>query len=95
MLTPLVDWVEKRDRPGPVVAAGVNFNATTYQVLGNYLTGSFINAPTSRSRWLCPYPRQARFTGATTLVNGLPVASNPADLGSASNDTCIQPPRVQ
>lgn len=27
-------------------------------------------------------------------VNGVPVAINAADLASASNDTCIQPPQV-
>jgi hypothetical protein len=38
---------------------------------------------------LCPWPQQARFTGATTLVNGVPVASNPSALASASNYACI------
>jgi Tannase and feruloyl esterase len=102
MLTPLVSWVENGTAPstGPVstiTATGVNFNATTYQVLGNYIMGPypagypgpFISAPTTRNRPLCPYPQQARFTGRVTISNGVPVASNPADLASASNYTCI------
>jgi feruloyl esterase len=91
MLTPLVNWVEHATAPGPVSATGVNFNATTYQVVGNYITGGFVNAPTTRSRPLCPYPQQTRFTGSTTLVNGVPVASNPAGLANAANYTCIEP----
>lgn len=94
MLTPLVDWVEKGVAPGPITATGVNFNATTYQVVGNYITGGFVNAPTMRSRPLCPYPQEARFTGRTTLVSGVPVASNPADLANAANYTCIAPQRA-
>jgi feruloyl esterase len=94
MLTPLVNWVENGAAPSTspvstITANGVNFNATTYQVLGNYITGPFISAPTTRSRPLCPYPQQARFTGSVTVSNGVPVASNPADLASASNYTCI------
>jgi len=77
--------------PGPVSATGVDFNATTYQVVGNYITGGFVNAPTTRSRQLCPYPQQARFTGSTTMVNGIPVAANPTDLANASMYKCIQP----
>ena len=91
MLTPLVDWVEHGVAPGPIPATGVNFNATTYQVVGNYITGTFVNAPTTRSRPLCPYPQEARFTGPTTLVGNVPVASNPADLASAARYTCIEP----
>src|ERR1700722_15988124 len=91
MLTPIVNWVEKGAAPMGVPATGVNFNATTFQALGNYITGGFINAPTTRSRLLCPYPRQARFTGATTVSNHVPVAANPADLASAANYTCVQP----
>ena len=45
--------------------------------------------PTTRSRLLCPYPQQARFTGKVSLVNGVPVASNPSDLASAANYACI------
>ena len=58
-------------------------------MVGNYITERFINAPTTRSRMLCPYPQQARFTGKTTLVNGVPVASNPSDLANAANYACI------
>jgi feruloyl esterase len=92
MLTPVVNWVENGTPPGPITATGVNFNATTYQVVGNYITGAPVNAPTQRSRPLCPYPQQARFTGGTTLMNGLSVVINPADLANASNYVCIQPP---
>jgi Tannase and feruloyl esterase/FG-GAP-like repeat len=88
-LTPLVNWVESGAQPAGVTSSGTNFNAATYQVVGNYITGGFINAPATRSRTLCPWPQQARFTGSTTLVNGVPVASNPSDLANASNYTCI------
>ena len=88
-LTPLVNWVEKATPPAGVPASGTNFNAATYQVVGNYITGTFVNAPTTRSRLLCPYPQQARFTGKVSLVNGVPVASNPSDLASAANYACI------
>jgi hypothetical protein len=94
MLTPLTDWVEHGTAPGPVTATGVNFNATTYQVVGNYITSGFVDAPTTRSRPLCPYPQQARFTGRKTVVDGAPVAANPADLANASNYTCVEPPTV-
>lgn len=92
MLTPLVNWVEKGAAPGAISATGVNFNATTYQVVGNYITDTFVNAPTTRSRPLCPYPQQARFNGFTTIVNGVPVALHPADLANVANYTCIEPP---
>ena len=91
MLTPLVNWVEKGTPPAGIPATGVNFNAATYQALGNYITGTFVNAPTTRSRPLCPYPQQAHFTGSTTVMNGVLVAANPADLASAANYTCVQP----
>jgi hypothetical protein len=68
MLTPLVNWVENRTAPGPIPATGVTFNARVYQVVGNYITDTFVNAPTTRSRPLCPYPQQARFTGSTTMT---------------------------
>jgi feruloyl esterase len=93
-LTPLVSWVEQGAGPSSVPATGVNFNAATYQALGNYITGSFVNAPTSRSRLLCPYPQQARFTGPISLVNGVPVAKNPSDLASSSKYTCINSVQV-
>jgi hypothetical protein len=93
-LTPLVKWVEQGTAPAAVAASGTNFNAATYQVVGNYLTGSFVNAPTTRSRLLCPFPQQARFTGPVSLVNGVPVATNPSDLASSSNYTCITATQV-
>lgn len=89
MLTPLTQWVENGTPPGPVPATGVNFNAATYQV--GFVSGSPENAPTARSRPLCPYPQEARFTGSTTIVSGVPVATNPADLANASNYACIMP----
>ena len=92
MLAPLTAWVENGTAPGPINATGTNFNAATYQVVGNYVTDTFVNAPTTRSRPLCPYPQQARFTGSRTVVQGVPVAVNPADLGQAANYTCVQPP---
>ena len=93
-LTPLVNWVEQSAAPAGVAASGKNFNAATYQTVGNYITGSFVNAPTTRSRLLCPYPQQARFTGPISLVNGVPVAKNPSDLASSSNYTCINVTQV-
>jgi hypothetical protein len=91
MLTPLVKWVENDSAPGSVDATGVNFNATTYQV--GFVSGQPDNAPTTRTRPLCPYPQQARFTGPRTVVNGVPVALNPSDLADSVNYTCIRPPR--
>jgi feruloyl esterase len=93
MLAPLTAWVENNNAPGSVDATGTNFNATTYQVVGNYITDTFVNAPTTRSRPLCPYPQQARFTGNRTVVNGVPVALNVTDLSQAVNYTCVRPPR--
>ena len=89
MLTPLMQWVEDGTAPGPVAAKGVNFNSTTYQV--SFVAGAPDNAPTTRSRPLCPYPQEARFTGSTTVVGGTPVATNPSDLANASNYECITP----
>lgn len=91
MLTPLTQWVEKGIPPGPITASGVNFTATEYQGL-SFITGAPDNAPATRSRPLCPYPKEARFIGSKTVVNGVPVATNPADLAVASNYTCIMPP---
>jgi feruloyl esterase len=91
MLTAVANWVENGTAPAGIPASGTNFNATNYQVVGNYITGGFVNAPTTRNRLLCPYPQQARFTGATTISNGVPVANNPADLANAANYTCVQP----
>ena len=93
-LTPLVNWVENGVAPAGVAASGTNFNAATFQTVGNYITGSFVNAPTTRSRLLCPVPQQARFTGPISLVNGVSVATNPSDLASSSNYTCINATQV-
>ena len=94
-LTPLKDWVENGAAPGPVNATSgaTAFSATTYQVVGNYITGAPVSAPTQRSRPLCPYPQQARFTGSTSVVNGVTVATPSSQLASASNYVCIQPPQ--
>ena len=90
MLTAVANWAENGTAPAGIPATGINFNATTYQLVGNYITNGFVNAPTTRSRLLCPYPQQARFTGATTVSDGVPVAANPADLASAANYKCVQ-----
>jgi hypothetical protein len=89
MLTPIREWVEQGKAPGPIQATGVNFNATTYQV--GFVSGAPDNAPTTRSRPLCPYPQEARFTGSVSSTAGVPVATNPADLANAANYVCIQP----
>jgi hypothetical protein len=90
LLTPLAQWVENGTPPGPIPATGVNFTAATYQV--GFVSGAPDNAPTTRSRPLCPYPQQARFIGSKTVVNGVPVATNPADLANAANYKCIRLP---
>jgi feruloyl esterase len=64
LLSPLVAWVEQGADPDPVVASGTNFTST----------------PTTRSRPLCPYPEEARYTG-----------SPGGDLGNAANYKCIEP----
>jgi feruloyl esterase len=87
VLTPLTQWVEKGTAPGPLPATGVNFTSTQYGV--GFVTGAPDNAPTTRSRPLCPYPQQARFAGKTTIVNGVPVAANSADLAVAANYICV------
>jgi feruloyl esterase len=89
LLTPLTQWVESATAPGPIPATGVNFNAATYQV--GFVSGPPDNAPTTRDRPLCPYPQEARFTGKKTMVNGVPVAANPADLANAANYKCTMP----
>jgi hypothetical protein len=63
--------------------------------VGNYITGTFVNAPVQRSRPLCPYPQQARFTGATSVVNGVPVATTPSSLASAANYACMNGPPIR
>jgi len=89
MIAPISNWVEHGTAPGPITASGVNFTAARYQV--DFVSGPPINAPTSRSRPLCPYPQQARFTGSTQVVSGVKVATNPADLANPSNYVCIRP----
>jgi hypothetical protein len=64
VLSPLVAWVEQGTAPGPVVASGTHFTT----------------APVTRSRPLCPYPQQARYSGAAG-----------GDLSDASNYKCVQP----
>jgi feruloyl esterase len=90
LLTPLTDWVEKGVAPGPVPATGLNFTPATYQV-------SFVSGPATRTRPLCPYPQQPRFTGPVTIAGGAPVASNPADLADPMKYQCISalPPDPQ
>ena len=90
MLTPLTHWVENGAAPGPVTATGVNFTPATYQV-------SFVAGPTTRTRPLCPYPQEARFTGSVSMVGGVPVATNPADLADPAKYQCIstQPPYLE
>ncbi|HTV45549.1 MAG TPA: tannase/feruloyl esterase family alpha/beta hydrolase [Stellaceae bacterium] len=89
MLTPLTQWVEKGIAPNSIPATGIHFNAATYQV--GFVSGPPDNAPTTRSRPLCPSPQVARFTGSTTIVGGVPVATNPADLANAAKYRCIMP----
>jgi feruloyl esterase len=47
MLTPLVTWVEQGIAPDRIVASGKRFTSP----------------PAARSRPLCPYPEQVRYTG--------------------------------
>jgi feruloyl esterase len=82
LLTPLANWVENGIPPGPVPAKGVNFTPAVYQV-------SFVSGPTTRTRPLCPYPEQARFTGKVSVIGGVPVASNPADLADPTKYQCV------
>ena len=82
LLTPVADWVEKGTAPGPVTASGTNFTPATYQV-------SFVQGPTTRSRLLCPWPQEPRFTGAVTQMGGVPIAANQADLADPTKYRCI------
>jgi hypothetical protein len=82
LLTPLADWVENGTPPGPINATGVNFTPATYQV-------SFVQGPATRTRPLCPYPQQARFTGSVSVIGGVPVATNQADLADPTKYQCI------
>jgi hypothetical protein len=88
LLTPLANWVETGTPPGPVNATGVNFTPATYQV-------SFVSGPTTRTRPLCPYPQQARFTGSVSVIGGVPVATNLADLADPTKYQCISPPNLE
>jgi pimeloyl-ACP methyl ester carboxylesterase len=65
MLTPLVAWVETGTAPDRIVASGTHFTS----------------APTTRSRPLCPFPREARYTGPAG-----------GDLSVAANYACVVPP---
>jgi hypothetical protein len=82
LLTPLVNWVENGTAPGPINAIGLNFTPARYQV-------SFVQGPASRTRPLCPYPQQARFTGSVSVIGGVPVATNQADLADPTKYQCI------
>jgi feruloyl esterase len=82
LLTPLADWVENGVAPGPVPAKGVNFTPASYQV-------SFVQGPATRTRPLCPYPQEPRFTGSVSIVGGVPVATNLADLADPTKYQCI------
>jgi feruloyl esterase len=85
LLTPLANWVENGVAPGPVPATGVNFTPAAYQV-------SFVQGPAARTRPLCPYPKEPRFTGSVSAVGGVPVATNLAELADPSKYQCIATP---
>jgi hypothetical protein len=82
LVTPLANWVENGVPPGPINATGVNFTPATYQV-------SFVQGPATRTRPLCPYPQQARFTGSVSVIGGVPVATNLADLADPTKYQCV------
>jgi hypothetical protein len=82
LLTPLVNWVENGTPPGPINATGLNFTPARYQV-------SFVQGPATRTRPLCPYPQQVRFTGNVSVVGGVPIASNQADLADPTKYQCV------
>jgi hypothetical protein len=90
LLTPLANWVENGIPPGSIPATGVNFTPAVYQV-------SFVSGPTTRTRPLCPYPQQPRFTGSVSIVGGMPVASNQADLADPTKYQCVstRPPHLE
>ena len=64
MLTPLVGWVEQGTAPDRIIASGANFSSL----------------PAARSRPLCPYPQEARYTGP-----------GDGDLADAANYGCVAP----
>jgi feruloyl esterase len=82
LVTPLANWVENGIPPRPINATGVNFTPATYQV-------SSVSGPTTRTRPLCPYPQQARFTGNVSVVGGVPIASSLADLADPTKYQCV------
>jgi hypothetical protein len=88
LLTPIVNWVENGIAPGPIPATGTNFTPAAYQV-------SFVMGPATRTRPLCPYPQEPRFTGSVSLVGGVPVATNLADLADPTKYQCISTRRSE
>jgi hypothetical protein len=42
----------------------------------------FLPGPAMRTRPSCPYPQQARFTVSVSVIGGVPIATNHADLTS-------------
>jgi feruloyl esterase len=64
MLTPLVAWVEHGTAPDQIIASGTRF----------------ASPPATRSRPLCPYPQETRYTGSAG-----------GDLSAAANYTCVAP----
>jgi Tannase and feruloyl esterase len=64
MLTPLMSWVENGTAPDRIIASGAHFTSP----------------PAVRSRPLCPYPQQTRYTG--------PAGGN---LAQVANYTCVAP----
>jgi hypothetical protein len=47
---------------------------------------SHVSGPAMRTRPLCPYPQQARFTGSVSVIGGVPIATNHADLAPHRGD---------
>jgi len=64
MLTPLVAWVEHGTAPNQIIASGTRF----------------ASPPVTRSRPLCPYPQETRYSGPAG-----------GDLGAAANYACVAP----
>ena len=64
MLTPLVTWVEQGIAPDRIVASGTRFTSP----------------PSARTRPLCSYPEQARYTGPAG-----------GDLATVTNYACVLP----
>jgi feruloyl esterase len=81
LLTPIVAWAENGVAPGPVIASGSNFapGAAGYGAV-NTADVPGAGGPSSRSRPLCPYPKEARYIGP---------AGNSAAFAVASNYTCV------